>query len=287
VTAWRVSGVGSRMALAATVALCILVRASAASSQTRLTGDVGLVTYIIAGDRAAAFERVVARAIQGLKGGGTVERPRAGIGLRLFRAMSADVERVLFVLLIEPVTPGEDYSLEHLISTSGDPDAEALLREFALATAGGAPFTAGLQSLASVSPTDALRSRLEVELAGALNPPGNGTAETRSRDGEQLERLKQPLGVVDQVRYEVADRSPSTWRFRWTAAVRNPSLVQSFIGTVTVELRDAGGTIVAATPPIAVQIDRLEERSLSGELIVNASAAARVVAGTAQVHVRP
>ena len=97
----------------------------------------------------------------------------------------------------------------------------------------------------------------------------------------------QPLAAVDQVRYEIADRSRSTWRFRWTAAVRNLSPVKAFLGAVIVELVDADGKVVVATPPLNVEIDRLDQRSLSGELLVGAGPAARVVAGAGRVLVRP
>ena len=203
----------------------------------------------------------------------------------MFRAASAAAGEALFVVLTEPAAPGISYSIERLLEAAGGADAEALLAEWRRFFGSAAPFVTTMRLLDSVAPADGLRARLEAELGPVLGQSGTASVDA-DRDRDQLDRLKQPHWAVDQVRYQAIERSSSGWQFRWVATVRSVSLVQGLFGTLSVELRDADGGVLATGKPVDVQLERLEQRTFSGELTVTPATGARVASVKAEVTVR-
>jgi hypothetical protein len=70
---------------------------------------------------------------------------------------------------------------------------------------------------------------------------------------------------------------------RWNLQLRNPSLLSPLFASVSVELVDAGGTVLAASTPVALQLEPSSSRPLSGEIRISAAAAARIVKASARV----
>lgn len=256
-----------------------------AAARSDVAGTVGLVTYSVPADRANTFEELLTRCVRILKAGGSPERPREAPGLRVYRAAPTTPAETLFVVLAEPAAAGSSYSIERLLEAAGGADAEAALADWRRFFGSAAPFATTMRLLDSVTPGDALRARLEAELGPVLGQSSGAPADA-AREREQLERLTQPNWAVDQIQYEAIERSPSMWRFRWQATVRSASLVQGLSGSLKVELRDAAGTVLVTGRPVDVQLDRLEQRTFSGELSVTSAVGARVASARAEVTIR-
>lgn len=256
-----------------------------AASPSDAAATVGLVTYSVPADRVSTFEELLMRCVRILKAGDAPERPRAAPGLRVYRAAPTTPAETLFVVLAEPAAAGTSYSIERLLEAAGGADAEAALADWRRFFGSTAPFATTMRLLDSVTPGDALRARLEAELGPVVGQSSGAPVDT-ARDREQLDRLTQPNWAVDQVQYEAIERTPSAWRFRWLATVRSASLVQGLSGTLSVELRDAAGTVLVTGRPVDVQLDRLEQRTFSGELSVTSAVGARVASARAEVTIR-
>lgn len=266
--------------------LALLMAFASAGFAQAPNGDVGLITYAIPSSRAPDFERALDRAIQVMKAGNPPGRPAPAVGLRVYRASPVAPDSVIFMILVDPMPPDGRPSIEDMLRALGTPEAADALRTFALAAGSVAPYRSVFTLLESVSPADALRSQLDSALSGQLDPAGRG-AHDPPPDRRELDRIQQPLCAVDGLRYEVVNRSAASWRFRWSATVRNPSLMQPVGATVTVQFLDSAANVVGSSPPVDVRLDAVGERQVSGEVSIDAGAAARVVNAAARVSPRP
>jgi hypothetical protein len=266
----------------------VLSWGSAQAQTNAFRSDVGMMTYVVRPEQAAAFEQVLERVVQGLKAAGTVEHPHVAIGLRTLKAVQGFAAGgVLYVLLVEPVVPGVDYSIERLITDTLPSDAADLIRRFRVATEGAQTTIASLKTMGMVAPADALRSRLEAELGDQLVPGAPGPGDPDGSEERRLDSLRRPSWAVDHVQYDVADRKAATWQFTWRFDVRNSSLLQPLLADVSVEFRDNEGAVVAASPPVRLSVDPQDRRPVTGELGIAAASAARVVNAVVKVDARP
>lgn len=255
----------------------VAIPAPAHAQPARFSGSTGLLSYTVEAERAEQFEALLQRILRAHTLAPMADAKLPPLDVRLLRGRTTP-GWVVFVLLFERIAPGTDYSIEALIAALFPPgQADAVLREFTAAAKGAGRVALDLDLIRRLTPDETLRTRLELEL-GPLNPVGQGDSSTA--DLSQLEALQRPGFALDRLTFAVAQRGGDAW-LQWTAAVRNTSPVESLRGRYIIEFHDAAGSRVAVSPPVAVALDALESRPVSGEIRMSIIDAGRVARATA------
>ena len=99
--------------------------ASATAART-FTAPIGLLFNTVRPDKAADFEKLVAAVRKTLESSTDAKLQAIAKGLRFYKATEPGPgNSVLYVFLVDPTVPGEDYGLGRILS-SGSTDATAL-----------------------------------------------------------------------------------------------------------------------------------------------------------------
>jgi hypothetical protein len=100
--------------------------ASTATAARTFTGSVGLLFNTVRADKAADFEKLVAAVRAALEASTDATVQAQAKGWRFYKAAEAGPgNSVLYVFVIDPTVPGEDYGLGRILSM-GSTDAAAL-----------------------------------------------------------------------------------------------------------------------------------------------------------------
>jgi hypothetical protein len=121
--------------------------ASATAART-FTAPVGVLFNTVRPDRTADFEKLVAAVRRTLESSSDTKLQAMAKGLRFYKATEPGPgNSVLYVFLVDPTMPGEDYGLGRILS-SGSTDAAALQEIWKLYTSS----VTGGGSLLNLSP---------------------------------------------------------------------------------------------------------------------------------------
>ena len=270
--------------------LLLLGPASRAFAQAvSFTSDVGLMVLTVRADRVDQFEQVFARLVGALKAGARADTPVPAIGLRMLRSgRSASPDQRLFVVLLEPVSPSQDYSVEQLLRAAAPAEAADLIRQFRESLV-GEPFIADLRLLHSVKPEDVMRSRLEAELAregvqlGLPAAAGANPNEERNR----IERLRLPVWSVQHLDYRATETTGTSWRFAWSFELMNGSLTGTATADIAVDFLDQNGAVLQSARVREAGVPVGDRRKVSGDARIPAALGTRVVAATVRIDSRP
>jgi hypothetical protein len=103
-----------------------------------ITGDAGVVYYVVKADKTADFEGVVARLKEALAKSEDPARKSQAAGWRVFKQMEAGPNgNVLYVALIDPVVKDADYNILPLLYATFPAEGQALFEKYRDALVGG------------------------------------------------------------------------------------------------------------------------------------------------------
>lgn len=102
--------------------------APAPAAQTRtFSGDVGVMSYIVKGDKAADFEALIAKLKEGLAKSEKPDRKAQGAGWRVLKQVEARPDgNVTYLFLIDPVVKDADYTFSAVLYEAFPTERQAI-----------------------------------------------------------------------------------------------------------------------------------------------------------------
>lgn len=102
-------------------------QAPAAPQARTFSGDVGVLSYVVKGDKAADFEALVAKLKDGLAKSEKPERKAQGAGWRVLKQVEARPDgNVTYLFLIDPVVKDADYTFSAVLYEAFPAERQAI-----------------------------------------------------------------------------------------------------------------------------------------------------------------
>jgi hypothetical protein len=103
-----------------------------------LSGDAGLIFFPVKADRAADFEKIMAKLNEALATSDDPVRREQAAGWKVFKAVEPGPNAsTLYVFVIDPAVKGGDYAFWKTLYESFPEEVQQLYRLYSAATAGG------------------------------------------------------------------------------------------------------------------------------------------------------
>jgi hypothetical protein len=102
-------------------------QAPAAPQARTFSGDVGVLSYVVKGDKAADFEALFAKLKDGLAKSEKPERKAQGAGWRVLKQVEARPDgNVTYLFLIDPVVKDADYTFSAVLYEAFPAERQAI-----------------------------------------------------------------------------------------------------------------------------------------------------------------
>jgi hypothetical protein len=103
-----------------------------------ITGDAGVIYYVVKADKTADFESIIGKVKEALAKSEDPIRKQQATGWRVFKQVEAGPSgNVLYVSLVDPSVKDADYNILPLLYTAFPAEAQALYAQYRDALAGG------------------------------------------------------------------------------------------------------------------------------------------------------
>ena len=111
--------------------------ASAQDPGRKFSGGAGILFNVIKADKTADFEKFLARVGEALHKSTNPARQKQAAGWKVYKASEPDARgNVMYLYIIDPVAPGEDYTVTKIIAEAFPTEAQAIYETIKDAYAG-------------------------------------------------------------------------------------------------------------------------------------------------------